>query len=415
MAGEIGRTLPLWTMVPFVGLLLSIALFPLRAQKFWEWHGNKALVAVAWSVPVAVLYLARAPHELLHTARDYASFIILLASLFIITGGIVLRGDLLATPVVNTTFLLVGAVLANVMGTTGASMLVIRPLLQTNSHRRRTSHIPIFFIFLVSNIGGCLTPLGDPPLFMGLIKGVPFFWSVRLFPIWGFAVGGLLALFFVIDRYQYQRETATDLLIDRELMVPLHLKGSLNFVWIGGVVAAMFLPFPLREGVFLLMTALSLLTTQKTYRDENNFNYGPILEVIVLFAGIFVTMLPALEILHARGASLGITKPWQFFWVTGGLSSFLDNTPTYLVFFSLAQGLGLKGSLLGIPAMILKAISAGAVFMGANSYIGNGPNFMVKSIAESYRYKMPSFFGYMAYSSAVLIPLFVAVTLVFFR
>jgi Na+/H+ antiporter NhaD/arsenite permease-like protein len=416
MAAEnLGQTLPLWTALPFVGLLLSIALLPLRAPRFWDRHGNKALVAVAWSVPVAALLLFRAPHELLLSAKDYASFIILLSSLFVITGGIVLRGDLRATPVVNTAFLLVGAVLANVMGTTGASMLLIRPLLQTNSERRRTVHIPVFFIFLVSNIGGCLTPLGDPPLFMGLVKGVPFFWSLRLFPLWAFAVGAVLAIFYLFDRSQYEREEAKDLIRDRQRVVPLRLKGGLNFVWIGGVVAGMFMPFPFREVALALMAALSLLTTKRTYRVENNFAYGPILEVGVLFAGIFATMIPALLILHARGGGLGITKPWHFFWITGGLSSFLDNTPTYLVFFSLAQGLGLKGGVMGIPAVILKAVSAGAVFMGANSYIGNGPNFMVKSIAESYRYRMPSFFHYMAYSSAVLVPLYLVATLLFFR
>jgi Na+/H+ antiporter NhaD/arsenite permease-like protein len=416
MAAEnLGQTLPLWTAVPFVGLLLSIALLPLRAARFWDRHGNKALVAAAWSVPVVALLLVRAPHEILLAAKDYASFILLLTSLFVITGGIVLRGDLRATPAVNTAFLLVGSVLANVMGTTGASMLMIRPLLQTNSERRRTVHIPVFFIFLVSNIGGCLTPLGDPPLFMGLVKGVPFFWSLRLFPLWVLGVGTVLAIFYLFDRAQYEREETRDLIRDRERVVPLHLKGRLNFVWIGGVVAGLFLPFPFREIVLAIMAALSLLTTKRTYRAENNFAYGPILEVAVLFAGIFATMIPALLILHARGAGLGVTRPWHFFWITGGLSSFLDNTPTYLVFFSLAQGLGLKGGIMGIPTILLKAVSAGAVFMGANSYIGNGPNFMVKSIAESYRYRMPSFFGYMAYSAAVLVPLYVVATLVFFR
>jgi Na+/H+ antiporter NhaD/arsenite permease-like protein len=416
MAAEnLGQTLPLWTAVPFVGLLLSIALLPLRAARFWDRHGNKALVAAAWSVPVVALLLVRAPHEILLTAKDYVSFILLLTSLFIITGGIVLRGDLRATPAVNTAFLLVGSLLANVMGTTGASMLMIRPLLQTNSERRRTAHIPVFFIFLVSNIGGCLTPLGDPPLFMGLVKGVPFFWSLRLFPLWVLGVGAILALFYLLDRFQYEREETRDLIRDRERVVPLHLKGRLNFIWIGGVVAGLFLPFPFREIVLTLMAALSLFTTKRTYRAENNFAYGPILEVAVLFAGIFATMIPALLILHARGAGLGVTRPWHFFWITGGLSSFLDNTPTYLVFFSLAQGLGLKGGVVGIPSVLLKAVSVGAVFMGANSYIGNGPNFMVKSIAESYRYRMPSFFGYMAYSAVVLVPLYLVATLVFFR
>ncbi len=414
-AETLGRSLPLWSVVPFVGLLLSIALLPLRAPHFWEKHRNKALVAAAWSIPVAVFFLLRAPHELLLTVKDYASFLILLAALFVISGGIVLRGDLRATPLTNAAFLLVGAVAANFIGTTGASMLLIRPLLQTNRERHRTAHIPVFFIFLVSNIGGCLTPLGDPPLFMGLVKGVPFFWTLRLFPLWALMVGGVLLVFFVLDSYQYDRETMKDLIRERQRIVPLHLKGRINFAWVAGVVGAMFLPFPFREGALVPMAALSLLTTKKAYRTENRFGYDPILEVAILFAGIFVTMVPALILLSTRGAELGIAKPWEFFWMTGGLSSFLDNTPTYLAFFALAQGLGLQGSMMGITPLLLKAISAGAVFMGANSYIGNGPNFMVKCIAENYHYKMPSFFGYMAYSAAVLVPLYVVVTLVFFR
>jgi Na+/H+ antiporter NhaD/arsenite permease-like protein len=411
----LGHTLSLWTVVPFAGLLLSIALLPLKAPHFWERHRNKGLVAFAWSFPVAVFFLLRAPHELLLSAKDYLSFLLLLTALFIISGGIVLRGDIRATPEVNTLFLLIGAVLANFIGTTGASMLLIRPMLQTNKERRRTLHIPIFFIFLVSNIGGCLTPLGDPPLFMGLIRGVPFFWTLRLFPLWAFVTGIVLTIFFFMDTYQYQRETQRDLIRDRQRVIPLHMKGTLNFAWIGGVIVSMFLPFPFREGVLVLMSALSLRTTHKSYRTENRFTYDPIIEVAVLFAGIFVTMVPALLILNTRGAELGIARPWQFFWLTGTLSSFLDNTPTYLAFFSLAQGLGLHGAVQGIPTLFLKAISVGAVFMGANSYIGNGPNFMVKCISEHYHYRMPSFFGYMIYSVLVLFPVYFAVTLVFFR
>jgi Na+/H+ antiporter NhaD/arsenite permease-like protein len=414
-AHNLGQTLSLWTVVPFVGLLLSIALLPLRAPHFWEDHKNKGLVAFLWSLPIAVFFLFHAPHELVLSLKDYASFLLLLTALFIISGGIVLKGDLKATPEVNALFLLVGAVLANFVGTTGASMLLIRPLLQTNSERKHTVHIPIFFIFLVSNIGGCLTPLGDPPLFMGLIKGVPFFWTLRLFPLWAVTVAGVLLVFYLVDGYQYRKEECRDLIRDRRRVVPLHLTGTINFLWIAGVVVAIFLPFPYREGTLALMAILSLLTTQRQCRTDNKFTYNPILEVAILFAGIFVTMIPALLILNARGAELGITKPWHFFWATGSLSSFLDNTPTYLAFFSMAQGLGLNGAMMGIPSAFLKAISAGAVFMGANSYIGNGPNFMVKVIAEEYKLKMPSFFGYMAYSCAILIPIFVGVTLVFFR
>jgi Na+/H+ antiporter NhaD/arsenite permease-like protein len=414
-AHDLGQTLSPWAVVPFAGLLLSIALLPLRAPHFWENHKNKGLVAFLWSLPVAVYFLFQMPHELVLSMKDYASFLLLLTALFIISGGIVLKGDLKATPEVNVLMLFIGALLANFIGTTGASMLLIRPLLQTNSERKHTLHVPIFFIFLVSNIGGCLTPLGDPPLFMGLIKGVPFFWTLRLFPVWAVAVGGVLLIFYLYDGLQYRKEECRDLIRDRQRVVPLHLTGTINFLWLAGVIGAIFLPFPRREGALILMAILSLLTTKRVCRIDNKFTYGPIIEVAILFAGIFVTMIPALLILNARGAELGITRPWQFFWATGSLSSFLDNTPTYLAFFSMAQGLGLNGDMMGIPSLMLKAISAGAVFMGANSYIGNGPNFMVKAIAEEYKLKMPSFFGYMAYSAAVLIPLFVVVTLIFFR
>ncbi|MGZ5479026.1 MAG: sodium:proton antiporter [Candidatus Aminicenantales bacterium] len=414
-APELGQTMSLWAIVPFVGLLLSIALLPLRAPHFWESHKNKALVAFLWSLPVAIYFLFNMPHELVLSLKDYASFLLLLTALFIISGGIVLRGDLKATPEVNTLILAIGAVLANFIGTTGASMLLIRPLLQTNSERKHTIHIPIFFIFLVSNIGGCLTPLGDPPLFMGLIKGVPFFWTLRLFPIWALMVGGVLVIFYVFDNMKYRQEECRDIIRDRQRVVPMRLAGTINFLWLAGVIAAIFLPFPSREGVLILMAILSLLTTKRVCRTENKFTYNPILEVAILFAGIFVTMVPALLILNAHGADLGIVRPWQFFWATGSLSSFLDNTPTYLAFFSMAQGLGLNGDTLGIPSLMLKAISAGAVFMGANSYIGNGPNFMVKAIAEEYKLKMPSFFGYMAYSLAFLVPLYLVVTVIFFR
>jgi len=414
-AHELGQSLSLWAVVPFAGLLLSIALLPLRAPHFWENHKNKALVAFLWSLPIAVYFLFQAPHELILSMKDYSSFLLLLTALFIISGGIVLKGDVKATPEVNTLFLLIGAVLANFIGTTGASMLLIRPLLQTNSERRHTIHVPIFFIFLVSNIGGLLTPLGDPPLFMGFIKGVPFFWTLRLFPMWAVMVGGVLLMFCLFDSYQYRKEECRDLIRDRRRVVPLRMTGTINFLWIAGVIAGMFLPFPRREGVFILMSVMSLLTTRRQCRVDNKFNYNPILEVAILFAGIFITMVPALLLLNTRAAELGIAKPWQFFWAAGSLSSFLDNTPTYLAFFSLGQGLGLNGDVMGIPSIFLKAISAGAVFMGANSYIGNGPNFMVKVIAEEYKLKMPSFFGYMAYSFAILIPLYIVVTLVFFR
>jgi Na+/H+ antiporter NhaD/arsenite permease-like protein len=344
---ELGQSLSLWTVVPFLGLLLSIALLPLRAPHFWEDHKNKGLVAFLWSLPIAIFLLFQAPHELVLSMKDYASFLLLLTALFIVSGGIVLKGDLKATPEVNTLFLLVGAVLANFIGTTGASMLLVRPLLQTNSERRHTLHIPIFFIFVVSNIGGLLTPLGDPPLFMGFIKGVPFFWTLRLFPLWALMVGGVLLMFYLYDSFQYRKEECRDLIRDRRRIVPLHMTGTVNFLWLALIIGGIFLPFPRREGVLILASILSLLTTKRQCRTDNRFTYNPIIEVAVLFAGIFVTMVPALLILNARAAALGIAKPWQFFWMTGSLSSFLDNTPTYLAFFSMAQGLGLNGPVQG--------------------------------------------------------------------
>jgi Na+/H+ antiporter NhaD/arsenite permease-like protein len=313
-------------------------------------------------------------------------------------------------------FLLVGAVIANFIGTTGASMLLIRPLLQTNRERKHIAHIPIFFILLVSNVGGSLTPLGDPPLFMGYLKGVPFFWTLRLFPIWLLMVCSIAVIFYVFDRKAYAQETKASLAEDKSRIEPLSIVGKRNFFWLGLVLASVFFPFPYREAGFLTAVILSLVTTPKAAHKANEFTFNPIVEVAVLFAGIFVVMVPALLILKEHGSSLGITKPWQFFWLTGLLSSFLDNAPTYLTFFSLGQGLNLPGEgVLGIPHLFLEAVSVGAVFMGANSYIGNGPNFMVKAIAEEYKIKMPSFFGYMGYSFAVMIPLYIIVTLIFFK
>jgi Na+/H+ antiporter NhaD/arsenite permease-like protein len=428
---ELGRLLPLWSVLPFVLMLLGIAVIPLRWPHFWEKNRNKGLVSLALGLPVALYVASHDATILSHTALEYVSFIALLGALFTISGGIVLRGDLRATPLVNTSFLATGALLANVIGTTGASMLLIRPLLQTNTpERQHVRHIPVFFIFIVSNCAGVLTPLGDPPLFLGYLRGVPFFWTMRLFPQWLFAVGILLALFYVVDRRAVAREPASSVTRDIAELRPLELKGTQNFLYLLGVVAAVLFSPALPEGiirdvvrlgVMALMTALSLATTPNELRSENGFSFGPIVEVAVLFAGIFATMIPALEILRTRGADLGVTAPWQFFWLSGGLSSFLDNAPTYLTFASLAQGIGPGGDvpvhLTGgaVSATLLAAISCGSVFMGANSYIGNGPNFMVKAIAEEQGVPMPSFAGYMGWSGAILIPIFVVVTLVFFR
>lgn len=415
--------IPLYICAPFVILLLMIAVMPLAFPHFWEKNRNKAIVAAIVSIPVLIFLLANSPERLLHSAEEYISFILLLASLFIISGGILVKGDLKATPVVNTILLFVGAVLANLVGTTGASMLLIRPLLKTISERKHTFHIPIFFIFIVSNIGGSLTPLGDPPLFLGYLRGVPFTWTLKLFPLWITAIGILLAVFFIWDSICYKKEGIADIRKDAAQQTPLSISGTINLLFLAGVVLAVFFqtPPPYRELLMVLMIVLSMIFTKKELRTENKFTFNPISEVAILFAGIFITMVPLLVLLEEKGASFGITKTWQFFWLTGGLSSFLDNAPTYLTFTSLAEsvtrsiGVGGLPTFIGVRQDLLLAISAGAVFMGANTYIGNGPNFMVKSICEEQKIKVPHFFGYMMYSSMILIPLFILITFLFFR
>ena len=422
----LGRSLPLWSVVPFAGLLLSIALFPLFAPALWARHYAK--VCLAFSVPVACFFLLRAPRELLHAVLEYASFLLLLASLFTISGGILLRGTLRGSAGVNSAILAVGAVLANVFGTTGASMLLIRPLLRANAHRHRVAHVVVFFIFVVANIGGSLTPIGDPPLFLGYLRGVPFFWTVRAMGVlWAAACALVIGVFYLVDR----RALALDMMAGtgdgpvppgapdtaaaiREARVPLSIEGKINLPLLMVVIGAVFLPTPWREMAMVAAAAVSVWKTPAKVREENEFTWYPIEEVAILFAGIFATMIPALLILKARGAELGVVSPAHFFWATGALSSFLDNAPTYLTFFSLAQGVGGTQTVAGVSAPLLQAISAGAVFMGANSYIGNAPNFMVKAIAEEAGVRMPSFFGYMAWSCGILLPIFFLLTLIFF-
>jgi Na+/H+ antiporter NhaD/arsenite permease-like protein len=406
---------PVW-IAPFAILLIGIAVLPLAAPHFWEPNRNKLLVSAIFGIPVLGVYLTHTPGTVLETAQDYLSFMILLGGLYVISGGIRIHGDLEATPTVNTAFLAGGALLASLIGTTGASMLLIRPLLQTNSERTRVVHTVVFFIFIVSNIGGSLTPLGDPPLFLGYLRGVPFTWTFRLAPAWLFTVAILLVIYFLWDKEQHARESFGRRRADHERQRSLHIHGEENFVYLAGLIAvAAFLKNPIRDVAMVALAGMSLWRTPSGLRHANHFTFGPILEVAALFAGIFATMMPALDILRTYGAGLGVREPWQFFWATGGLSSFLDNAPTYLTFLSLAQGLGLPAEVVGIPHATLAAISLGAVFMGANTYIGNGPNFMVRAIAEHRGVKMPSFGGYMVYSGLVLIPVFVLVTLVFLR
>jgi len=403
-------------VLPFAAMLLAIAILPLFAPGLWESNLRKLAVGAVLGLPVLVLYLRHDPAALWHTAGDYLSFMALLASLFVISGGVLVTGDIEARPAVNTAFLAVGAVLASLVGTTGASVLLIRPLLATNQERRHVAHTVVFFIFVVSNVGGCLTPLGDPPLFLGYLLGVPFAWTLRLAPHWLLANGMILTVYYFWDRRAHAREDKAAIALDAAAVRPIRVTGKRNVIFLLAVVASVaFLRAPYRELAMVAVSALSLALTSRAVREANRFTFHAIAEVAALFAGIFVTMLPALDVLHAHGRDLGLTEPWHFFWSAGLLSSFLDNAPTYLTFVAIAQSLGLPAEVAGMTHQVLAAISAGAVFMGANTYIGNGPNFMVRSIAEERGIKMPSFLGYMAYSGAVLIPVFVVITLVFFR
>lgn len=432
---------PIWACAPFVALLLAIAILPLvpAASHWWERNRNRLMVSLGLATATLFYYalaegMTKAAHVLEHAVlSEYVPFIVLLFALYVISGGISLRGDLPAHPAVNTAFLGVGALLANVIGTTGASMLLIRPVLQTNRERKHVTHTVVFFIFLVSNIGGSLLPIGDPPLFLGYLRGVPFFWTLKLAAPWLVTTGVILTVYYAFDRDNYRKETRKDLQLDETKRTPLSLSGSINLVYLAGVVVSvasidpsrsflgLFTPFPMmRELCMLGFTGLSLWTTPQAVRLANKFNYHAIFEVAALFIGIFISMQAPIAILNARGAELGLSQPWHFFWATGGLSSFLDNAPTYVVFFETAKSLSPIGETLALTdggticATLLQAVSLGAVFMGAMTYIGNGPNFMVKSIAEQSGVKMPSFFGYMLWSVGILIPIFVILTFVFF-
>ena len=443
-----GAELGLIWCVPFVGILLSIALFPLLAPTFWHHHFGKvsAFWAFAFLLPfLAVFGWELALFEVLHVGLlEYIPFIILLLSLFTVAGGIRLTGRLVGTPLVNTAILLLGTVLASWMGTTGAAMLLIRPIIRANAWRRYKVHTMVFFIFLVANIGGSLTPLGDPPLFLGFLKGVDFFWPTGAMLVPMLIVSAiLLVLYYVVDSFLYRRETGRPAEEDEGDGEALGVTGTVNFLLLAGVVAAVLMSGVWRPGVsfdvfhvtvelqnlfrdlaLLAIAWVSWIVTDRANRDANGFSWFPILEVGKLFAGIFLTIVPAIAIL--RAGTSGALEPVvslvtgadgqpveaMYFWLTGILSSFLDNAPTYLVFFNTAGGDAqeLMGPLYGT----LLAISAGAVFMGANTYIGNAPNFMVRAICEERGIAMPSFFGYMAWSVGILLPIFLLVTLVFF-
>ena len=439
---------PLWLLgtVPFVALLLCIALLPLipRTAHWWESNMNRLAVAMAAGGATLVYYVFAegwqgAVLAVEHAIPgEYIPFIVLLFSLYVISGGISITGDLRATPEVNTAFIATGTLIASFIGTTGASMLLIRPLLETNRDRKRVVHTVIFFIFLVSNIGGSLLPIGDPPLFLGYLRGVPFTWTLGLWPQWLFTSLLLLAIYYIWDRIAVSREAPLDLVRDATSKTPLRLRGWSNLLLLGGVVFAVALldpskplpgtdwrPFPfMREVVMMGLAGVSVLITPSGVREANRFNYHAIAEVAALFIGIFVSMQVPLVVLKANGASLGLENPTQFYWLTGALSSFLDNAPTYLVFFQTASAMTPGPAAEGIIALggaeggfiredLLAGISIGAVFMGANTYIGNGPNFMVKSIAEQSGVAMPSFFGYFARALVILVPVLILVNLLF--
>lgn len=430
-----------WSMIPFGLMLLTIAVAPLIVEEWWESNKHKLTVAIFLGVPTAVcLIMGGMLHELEHQLfGDYIPFIILLLALYVVTGGIHLSGDIKATPWVNTSFLGLGWILASIMGTTGAAMLLIRPLLSTNQQREHKVHTVLFFIALCANCGGLLTPLGDPPLFMLFLRGAEFTWFASMWGPWLFTGALLMAIYYVLDTYYYKREHAHALQADHEQQQPLVFKGKHNLIYLVGIVLAvafinsgmipemadpespMWLRY-LRELVLLSLTFMSLYTTKRRVRyGLNKFSWAPIIEVAVLFLGIFTTMTPALAYLNANAASLGLDATWQFYYSTGLLSSFLDNTPTAVAFHSVATGLTpdqmavFGGEMMaGIPEILLKAICIGSVFFGAMTYIGNGPNFMVKAIAEENGIKMPSFFGYMLkFSLIVLLPVYVLVQLIF--
>jgi len=418
--------IPLLTLLPFVLMLLAIAVFPLFWNHFWEKNKNKLLIAIILSIPVVIYLLSNGFSEkLVETiVFDYIPFIILLGSLFTITGGIYLSGDIAAKPTINTLFLSAGALLASFVGTTGAAMLLIRPVIQTNKQRKFKVHTILFFIGIVANCGGLLTPLGDPPLFMMYLRGAPFEWFFKLFPEWVFVNMFLLIIYFLVDTYYYKKEDISAIQIDRAFVRPLKIEGKRNFIFLLIVILAVafineqylsiihsnhYYKF-IRESVILLAAYLSLLVTPKLSRVSNNFTWQPIQEVAYLFLGIFVTMVPCLLYLESNAKILGITSPTHFYYYTGLLSSFLDNTPTAVTFHSLALGLGgSAGTLIaGIPEEILKAICTGAVFFGSMTYIGNGPNFMVKTVAEENNIKMPDFFSYIIkFSLIILLPAFI--------
>jgi len=424
--------IPLLSLLPFVLMLGSIAVFPLFWEHFWEKNKNKLIIAIILSLPIVVFLAAsNLTEKLLETMLfDYVPFIVLLGALFTITGGIFLSGDIEAKPSINTLFLAIGAILASFMGTTGAAMLLIRPVIYTNKERKFKVHTILFFIGIIANCGGLLTPLGDPPLFMMYLRGASFSWFFKLGIEWFFTNGALLLIYYFVDSYYHKKEPISAIIKDKTEIKPIRIQGTQNLIFLAGVVLAVaflndhYLSFIkqneyfkfIREISILLLAYLSILFTPHLTRVSNNFTWEPIKEVAYLFLGIFITMVPCILYLESNAKQLGVETPTQFYYFTGLLSSFLDNTPTAVTFHSLALGLGEQTGAMaaGIPEILLRAISIGAVFFGSMTYIGNGPNFMVKAVAEENNIKMPDFFSYIfKFSLIVLLPIFILVELFF--
>jgi Na+/H+ antiporter NhaD/arsenite permease-like protein len=407
---------PAWTLVPFPALVLAIAVIPILAPRAWERRSVQGLVVGACALPVVIhLVGASRVQEVREASTSYLSFVATLGALYVTSGGVQLDGDLEAKPLTNVVMVLLGAVLASVIGTTGASMLMIRPLLWTNRERVHTAHLVPFFIVAVANAGGLLTPLGDPPLLVGYIAGVPFLWTLRLFPAWLLYVGSAAAVLYVVDRRAYAREPADALVRDRAHVVPLRLRGKRNVFLMLAVVPAVLLPEGLRELAMVAIGAASLAITPQVLRRANGFSFAPIVDVALIFAGLFACLGPVQDALAVSAPQLPLHEGWQLFWASGLLSSVLDNAPTYTAFAALARGLSAHGAHLvaGIPPVKLAAVSVGSVVMGATTYIGNGPNLIIKAIAEREKFPTPSFFRYAVFAFLLMAPAHAITTLTF--
>jgi Na+/H+ antiporter NhaD/arsenite permease-like protein len=444
-ADSLGAQLPLWAAAPFIGLLLAVSILEVVARRWWDSLVNK-LIVVGLAAALATTHLVGGygsvgGRALMHSMTDYVSFIVLLTALFVISGGIEVKGSLSGTPLANMTMLAIGAVLANLIGTTGAAMVLIRPYLRANARRTHKAHLVVFFILVVCNAGGLLTPLGDPPLYLGFLKGVPFEWTFNLWLPWLFVNGVVLAVFNWVDQfllYREERAKRDDGLLDELLEHERpRVAGKRNILFLAAVVAVIVCrgagvgtggepwPFGLQEGLLCALAVASYLATPRAVHESNHFSFRPMAAVAIVFFGIFVAMTSPLLLLNSHGDELGIAAPWQFFWATGGLSAVLDNAPTYLSLTAVAAGqAGVStddpqylADLLAVDggAARLAAISCGAVLMGCLTYIGNGPNLMIKEVAEHRGIAMPNFLVYAAAAMLVMVPVFVATTFIFFR